>query len=92
VRRVNGEAWRVRSIELRDGSIPDADWYVAAVSFDRLLDLLWSEWIAQHSCFSNAKHLETSPSSGVHQWYHRPVMDLALRASRRSAPADTGAC
>ncbi len=75
-RRFVGERDRVRGVELRDGTHLDADWYVAAVPFDRLLDLLPEEWAGRHACFSNLKNLETSPITSVHLWYDRPVTDL----------------
>jgi squalene-associated FAD-dependent desaturase len=76
VAAVKGENTHVRSIELRDGTVLDADWYIAAVPFDRLLDLLPAEWVVNHSCFSNLKNLETSPITSVHLWYDRSIMQL----------------
>src|SRR5439155_11040605 len=51
-----GEA--VEALELRTGEAAEADWYVAAVPFDRLLDLLPPRWVAGHDQFGNLKHLE----------------------------------
>jgi squalene-associated FAD-dependent desaturase len=66
---------RVQRLELRTGQAVDADWYVAAVPFDRLLDLLPGEVSAQ-GYFQGLKRLESSPITSVHLWYERPVMDL----------------
>jgi squalene-associated FAD-dependent desaturase len=66
----------VRGAELRDGTVLDADWYVSAVPFDRLLDLLPPEVVAAHAYFRNLKRLETSPITSVHLWYDRPATHL----------------
>ena len=52
-----------------------ADWYVSAVPFDRLLDLLPEE-AAGEPYFANLRRLETSPITSVHLWYDRPVLAL----------------
>jgi squalene-associated FAD-dependent desaturase len=76
VAKVHIEDARVAKLELRDGTTTDADWYVAAVPFDRLLDLLPPSQVDEHSCFSNLKSLETSPISSVHLWYDRALTEL----------------
>jgi squalene-associated FAD-dependent desaturase len=53
-----------------------ADWYIAAVPFDRLLDLLPADVVGGHPFFGNLRHLETSPITSVHLWYDRPVTTL----------------
>jgi squalene-associated FAD-dependent desaturase len=65
----------VRSLELRDGSTCEADWYVAALPFDRLLSVL-PPLIGAQEHFANLKYLETSPITSVHLWYDRPVTSL----------------
>lgn len=67
---------RVQRLRFRAGDDLDADWYVAAVPFDRLLDLLPAETIEQHACFANLRRLETSPITSVHLWYDRSVTEL----------------
>jgi squalene-associated FAD-dependent desaturase len=66
----------VSAIELRDGCRIEADWYIAAVPFDRLLDLLPQAVVEAHPYFKNLRHLETSPITSVHLWYDRPMVDL----------------
>jgi squalene-associated FAD-dependent desaturase len=66
----------VHAVELRDGESLRADWYVSAVPFDRLLDLLPPSVVDAHPSFANLRHLETSPITSVHVWYDRPVMKL----------------
>jgi squalene-associated FAD-dependent desaturase len=67
---------RVTGVELRGGEALDADWYVAAVPFDRLLELLPADVVERHACFYNLRRLETSPITSVHLWYDRPVLRL----------------
>ncbi|HXG09129.1 MAG TPA: hydroxysqualene dehydroxylase HpnE [Gemmataceae bacterium] len=67
---------RVKGVELRQGEVVEADWYLAAVPFDRLLDLLPAGVVEAHPYFANLRHLETSPITSVHLWYDRPVTHL----------------
>lgn len=65
----------ISSLVLRDGTEFRADWYVLAVPFDRVLDLLPAE-LAADPYFAAAKNLTPSPITSVHLWYDRPVMRL----------------
>ncbi len=67
---------RVAGLELRDGSLIEADWYVSAVPFDRLLALLPEAVVEREPVFRNLRNLETSPITSVHVWYDRPVLKL----------------
>jgi squalene-associated FAD-dependent desaturase len=68
---------RVELVEWRnDGEPLRADWFISAVPFDRLLDLLPAEVVEAHAYFANLRRLETSPITSVHLWYDRPVLDL----------------
>jgi len=69
---VNGN--HVEKLDLRQGEPVTADWYISAVPFDRLLDLLPADVVAQHAYFSNLKNLETSPITSVHCWFDRPII------------------
>ncbi|MBX9585288.1 MAG: FAD-dependent oxidoreductase, partial [Gemmataceae bacterium] len=70
-----GGRGRVLGLTLRDGSTLSADWYVLAVPFDRLLDLLPPE-LAAEPYFGAVKNLTPSPITSVHLWFDRPVMAL----------------
>jgi len=71
------ENGRVTGLALRrDGDVLHADWYLSAVPFERLLDLLPGDVIEKFAYFGNLRHLETSPITSVHVWYDRPVFDL----------------
>jgi squalene-associated FAD-dependent desaturase len=72
--RIRGD--KVLGLELRGGGVFEADWYVAAVPFDRLLDLLPEEVITKEPYFGNLRNLESSPITSVHLWYDRPVTEL----------------
>jgi squalene-associated FAD-dependent desaturase len=76
VRRLVVESGGVRALELRQGGTLAADWYIAAVPFDRLLDLLPDGLADATPYFANLRHLETSPITSVHLWYDRPLTDL----------------
>jgi squalene-associated FAD-dependent desaturase len=67
---------RIAGIEMRDGSIVEADWYISAVPFDRLLGLLPEAVVEREAIFRNLRNLETSPITSVHVWYDRPVLKL----------------
>ena len=66
----------VTGVGLRQGDVIAADWYVASVPFERLLDLLPSEIIEQHPFFSNLRNLETSPITSVHCWFDRSATQM----------------
>jgi predicted NAD/FAD-dependent oxidoreductase len=70
-----GEGLRLSGLTLRNGSSLSADWYVLAVSFDRVTDLLPGP-LAANPYFAGVKHLEPSPITSVHLWFDRPVMPL----------------
>ncbi len=65
----------IASVELRDGSTLTADWYVLAVPFDRVADLLPDE-LAREPYFAGAANLTPSPITSVHLWFDRPTMKL----------------
>jgi squalene-associated FAD-dependent desaturase len=67
---------RIEKVELRSGESIAADWIIAAVPFDRLLDLLPSTLVDDQPYFAKLRRLETSPITSVHLWYGRPIMDL----------------
>jgi squalene-associated FAD-dependent desaturase len=67
---------RVLGLELRGGRLMEADHYIAAIPFDRLLDLLPAGIVEEHPYFHDLRRLETSPITSVHLWFDRPIMDL----------------
>lgn len=76
VRRFHVREGRIGNVELRSGELIQADWYISAVPFDRLLDLLPEEVMSSESYFADLRRLETSPITSVHVWYDRPVLRL----------------
>jgi squalene-associated FAD-dependent desaturase len=76
VSAIQGTNETVTGLQLRNGSVLQADWYIAAVPFDRLLDLLPQSIVESNACFAGVKHLEASPITSVHLWFDRPVTDL----------------
>jgi squalene-associated FAD-dependent desaturase len=67
---------RVTAVDLRQGDAIAADWYLASVPFERLLELVPSEIIEQQPYFSNLRNLETSPITSVHCWFDRSATKL----------------
>jgi uncharacterized protein with NAD-binding domain and iron-sulfur cluster len=65
----------VSRVELRDGTSLSADWYVLAVPFDRVADMLPPE-LLERRYFGNVRNLAPSPIISVHLWFDRPVMRL----------------
>ena len=66
---------QVVGVAREDGSLETADYYVAAVPHDILLELLPAEVVEREPVFSNLRKLRTSPITGVHLWFDRIVMN-----------------
>jgi squalene-associated FAD-dependent desaturase len=66
----------VRAVQTRQGETMTADWYVSAVPFERLLELLPADLVDREPYFANLRRLETSPITSVHLWYERSVLEL----------------
>jgi zeta-carotene desaturase len=64
---------RVACIVLEDGTSFEADYYVSAVTFERLIKMLPETWRVQ-APFDKLQHLRLSPITGVHLWFDRSVM------------------
>jgi squalene-associated FAD-dependent desaturase len=75
-RALTVEGQRVAALEPRQGEPLQADWYVSAVPFDRLLGLLPEGMADREPYFGDLRRLETSPITSVHVWYDRPVLRL----------------
>jgi squalene-associated FAD-dependent desaturase len=71
---------RISGISLDDGTVLSADYYVSAVSFDRLMKLL-PEQMRTEKPFSGLNHLRVSPITGIHLWFDRRVMTEPFLAS-----------
>jgi squalene-associated FAD-dependent desaturase len=67
---------QVTGLQLRNGEVVQADWFLSALTFDRLLDLLPADVVEAHPYFRDCRNLETSPITSVHLWYDRPVTTL----------------
>jgi len=70
------EGTRTERVELRDGSSLSADWYVLAVPFDRVADLLPPELVEREPYFAAPGNLTPSPITSVHLWLDRPTLTL----------------
>ena len=67
------EAGRPDGLLLRSGEIIDADAVVLAVPFDRVLGLLPGSVASALPGLAGIGSLESSPITGVHLWFDRPV-------------------
>lgn len=76
VRELAFDSRGVSQVLLRDGATLAADWYVLAVPFDRVLDLMPEDVIRREPIFGQLKNLRTSPISSVHLWFDRPATSL----------------
>lgn len=65
---------QVRAVRLDDGNELNADYYVAALTFDRLLKVL-PDTIRTREPFVNMQKLAVSPITSVHLWFEHHVMD-----------------
>ena len=65
----------VTGVELADGEVQRADWYVSALPPDALLALL-PESARRDPAFTAASTHTWSPIVNLHVWYNRPVADF----------------
>lgn len=63
----------VSGVQLRDGSILDADWYVLAVSPQQLTPLLPERWLSRYTYFQQLTALTTAGQTIVHAMADRPL-------------------
>jgi squalene-associated FAD-dependent desaturase len=66
----------MRGVVLRSGQQTDADFVILAVSFDRAPSLLPESLTSRLPALEGLKRLESSPITGVHLWFDRPVCPL----------------
>lgn len=66
----------IRAVQTRHGETLTADWYISAVPFDRMLELLPAKLVEAEPYFANLRCLETAPITSAHLWYDRPVLKL----------------
>jgi squalene-associated FAD-dependent desaturase len=64
----------VASARLDDGTVLQADYYVAAIPFDRFLKIL-PAGVRDYDEFARIANLNVSPITSVHLWFDRRVMD-----------------
>jgi squalene-associated FAD-dependent desaturase len=67
------DKFEVASLGFDDGGETTADFYIAAVPFDRLLKLL-PENVQSQEEFAKTRNLTVSPITSVHLWFDRAVM------------------
>ena len=65
---------RVTGVEMENGAVETADYYLSAVPQDILPELLPAAVVDSEPVFRNLRNLQTSPITGVHLWFDRTVM------------------
>ncbi len=70
------EGDQVQTGRLRNGESVQADSYISALPFQRLLEVLPEDAIEEHSYFQRLKQLEISPITSVHVWLDRSITHL----------------
>jgi squalene-associated FAD-dependent desaturase len=77
VDRICVEGNRVVALQMNDGRRVNVEQLVIAVPWRRLPDLVADvPQLASWSAIKQAEQLESSPITGVHLWFDRPIMDL----------------
>ena len=74
VRRLEVSDGEASGVGLEEGEVVRGDHYLAAVPHGELPGLLPPEITAREPVFANLSQLRTSPITGVHLWFDRPVM------------------
>ncbi len=74
VRRVEISEGAVRGVSLEEGDPLRADHYISAVPQGVLPGLLPADVASREPVFANLSRLRTSPITGIHFWFDRPVM------------------
>jgi len=69
------EQGQVAALRLDDGMEVSGDHFIAAVPHTALLEMLPAEVVGREAAFANLNRLRSSPITGVHFWYDRPVMN-----------------
>jgi zeta-carotene desaturase len=71
---------RITGVRLDNGDEARGDYYISAVTFDRLLKIL-PDAIRNCDPFSNIEKLQVAPITSVHLWFDRVVMQEPFVAS-----------
>lgn len=74
IRALRISGGQIASVALDDGSELTADGYVLAVPHEAVLSLLPATLVEREPAFANLRNLRSSPITGVHLWFDRPVM------------------
>ncbi|APW63633.1 hydroxysqualene dehydroxylase HpnE [Paludisphaera borealis] len=68
-----GDDAALQGVTLRNGERIPADFVVLAVSYDRVAGMLGETTLAGMPALAGLNRLESSPITGVHLWFDRPV-------------------
>ena len=76
VKRIRIEGRKTQGVETWNGEMIDADFVITAAPFERLLDLLPEETVANEPYFGRLRELQHSPITSVHCWFDRAATEL----------------
>jgi 15-cis-phytoene desaturase len=76
VKRLLGDAHRITGVELSDGRVLTARFYVAALPPPALRRIVRSEWIERYDVFHDLVHFLPSPYISVFLWFDRKLTNL----------------
>lgn len=65
---------RVQGVELESGEMLRADWYVSAVPFKSLLNLIPDGFLNTIPYFQNLKSLKSAPIVSINLWFDREIL------------------
>ena len=67
---------QIQKLILADASSITSDYYISALPFDELLEVLPKDIVQGSDFFKKLKSLEISPITGIHLFFDRPVTEL----------------
>ncbi|MBI1870988.1 MAG: FAD-dependent oxidoreductase [Chlamydiae bacterium] len=73
--KINIENNRVKEIIFKDGSVVQSDFYVLALPFYELLEILPRQVIEQNN-LDPLRNLESSPITGIHLFFEEPITEI----------------
>jgi squalene-associated FAD-dependent desaturase len=76
VRRLSINECGAARVVLRNDETRSADWFVSALPFERLLDVLPPDVIDGEPAFAKLRNLAHSPITSVHSWFDRAATEL----------------
>lgn len=74
VREIAVEGERITGVALDSGEVLRADYFISALPYEALLELLPAAIVSESRKFAGIRNLRNSPITSVHLWFDRQVM------------------